>query len=169
LLDVPGIDEDFAINGLELVGTWSEHLYDDLWSLPWWRELVVVLVVLDEVEDQVSDVEGPTPHSMVVVLSQRLLVLSQAEEGNVARFIRLVHGILKGCLGFLFVVCPDPWRSVVEVGWEDSLGTIDHEEWCVAGGLARGCPRAPEHRGKLYDPSSAKLVQPVEDPRLEAL
>ena len=28
---------------------------------------------------------------------------------------------------------------------------------------------APEHRGKLRDPSSTKLVQPVEDPRLEAL
>ena len=89
---------------------------------------MVILVALDEVEYQVSDVEGPTPHPTVVVLAQRLLVLSQAEEGNVARFIRLVHGILKGCLGFLFVVCPDPWRSVVEVGREDGFGAIDHEK-----------------------------------------
>ena len=62
-----------------------------------------------------------------------------------------------------------PWCSIVEVGWEDSLRTIDHEEWCVAGGLARGHPQALEHRGKICDPSSAKLVQLVEDPSLEAL
>ena len=87
MLGVPCIDEDLAVDGLELIGAWPEHLRDDIRSLPRWRELVVVLVALDEVEDQVSDVEGPTPHSMVVVLSQRLLVLSQAEEGDVARFI----------------------------------------------------------------------------------
>ena len=40
MLDVPGIDEDFTVDGLELVGAWSEHLRDDVWSLPWWRELV---------------------------------------------------------------------------------------------------------------------------------
>ena len=74
-----------------------------------------------------------------------------------------------GCLGSLFVVCSDPWRSIVEVGWEDGLGTIDHEEWHVADGPARGRPQALEHCGMLCDPSSAKLVQPVEDPRLKAL
>ena len=35
---------------LELMGAWSEHLHDDIWSLPWWRELVTVLVSLDKVE-----------------------------------------------------------------------------------------------------------------------
>ena len=50
LLDVPGIGEDFAINGLELVGARPEHLRDDVRSLPRWRELVAVLVALDEAE-----------------------------------------------------------------------------------------------------------------------
>ena len=45
------------------------------------------LDALDEVEDQVSDVEGSTPHSLAMVPSQCLLVLGQAEEGNVVRFI----------------------------------------------------------------------------------
>ena len=85
------------------------------------------------------------------------------------RFVRLVHGILEGRLSSLFVVHPNPWRSIVKVGREDSLGTIDHEEWHVAGGPAGGRPQAPEHHGKLHDPSSAKLVQPVKDPRFEAL
>ena len=74
-----------------------------------------------------------------------------------------------GCLGSLFVVCSDSWCSIVEVRWEDGLRTVDHEEGCVAGGLAGGHPRALEHRGELRDLLFAKLVQPVEDPRLEAL
>ena len=74
-----------------------------------------------------------------------------------------------GCLGSLFVICFDTWCSIVEVSWEDGLGTIDHEERCVAGGPTRSCPKAPEHRRELGDPACAELVQLVEDPRLEAL
>ena len=100
---------------------------------------------------------------------QRLLVLGRAEERDVTCFIQLIHGILEGRLGSLFVVRPDPWRSIVEVAQEDSLRTIDHEEWGVASGPAGGHPQALEHRGKFRDPSSPKLVQLIEDPRLEAL
>ena len=67
MFDVPGVDEYFAIDGPELVGAWSEHLRDDVWSLPWRRELVVVLVALDEAEHQVLDIEGLAPHTVVVV------------------------------------------------------------------------------------------------------
>ena len=48
---------------------------------------MAVLVTLDEAEQQVPDVEGLTSHSTAVVPSQCLLVLSRAEEGNVACFI----------------------------------------------------------------------------------
>ena len=123
---------------------------------------MVVLVALDEAEHQVPNVEGSTPYSTAMVMAQSLLVLGQAEEGNIACFIQLVHGILEGYLGSLFVVHPNPRCSIVEVGREDSLGTVDHEEWCVADGLTRGCPQAPEHRGKFRDPSSTKLAQSVE-------
>ena len=41
---------------------------------------MAILAALDEAEDQVSDVEGLTPHLMVVVLGR-------AEEGNVACFV----------------------------------------------------------------------------------
>ena len=106
---------------LSFVGAWPKHLCDDVWSLPRWRELVAVLVALDEANHQVSDIEGLTPHSTAVVLAQCLLVLGQVEEGDVARFIQLVHGVLVGCLGSLFIVCSDPWCSIVEVNWEDDL------------------------------------------------
>ena len=140
MFDVPGVDEDFTVDGPKLIGAWSEHLYDDVRSLPRRRELVEVLVALDEAEHQVPDVEGPTPHSTAMVPTQCLLVLSRAEEGNVVRLVELIHGILEGCLGSLLVVRPDPRRSIIEVGWEVSLGTMDHEEWRVAGGPARGHP-----------------------------
>ena len=50
MFDVPGIDEDFVIDGPKLVGAWSEHLRNDIRSLPRRRELVAVLVALDEAE-----------------------------------------------------------------------------------------------------------------------
>ena len=71
----------------ELVGVWTEHLPDDAQSLLRRGELVVVLAALDEAERQAPDVEGPTPHSTVVVPAQCLLVLGRAKEGNVMRFI----------------------------------------------------------------------------------
>ena len=101
---------------------------------------MVVLVALYETKDQVPDVEGSAPHPSAVVPSQRLLVLGRAEEGNVVSFIQLVHGVLARCLGSLFVVCSNSWCSIVKVYWENGLGTVDHEERCVAGGPARSCP-----------------------------
>jgi len=69
---------------------------------------VAVLIALDDMEYQVPNVEGLIPHSTAVVPAQRLLVLGQAEEGNIMCFIKLVHGMLEGRLGSLFIVRPDP-------------------------------------------------------------
>ena len=88
---------------------------------------MAVLVALHKAENEVPNVEGSVPHPLAVLPSQCLLVLGRVEEGDITCFIQLVHGILMGCLGSLFMVCPDPWRSIVEVGWEDSPRTIDHE------------------------------------------
>ena len=101
---------------------------------------MAIFVAMYEVKDKVPNVEGSVPHPSTVVPSQRLLVLGRAEEGDVTRFVQLVLGVLMGCLGSLFVVCSDPWHSIVEVGWQDGLGTVDHEERRVAGGSARSCP-----------------------------
>ena len=58
-----------------------------MYDLSHGRELVAALVALDEVEHQVPNVKRLTPHSTAVVPAQRLLVLGQAEEGNIAHFI----------------------------------------------------------------------------------
>ena len=106
---------------------------------------MAILVALYETKDQVPDVEGSASHPSIVVPSQCLLVLGRAKEDDIMSFIQLVHGVLVGCLGSLFVIHPDPWRSIVEVGWEDDLRTVDHEERRVAGGLAGGCSQALEY------------------------
>ena len=101
---------------------------------------MAVLVALYEAENKVPNVEGSVLHPSAVVPSQRLLVLGRVEEGDIVGFIQLVHGILVGSLDSLFIVCPDPWRSIVEVGWEDGLRTIDYEEGRVAGGSTGSWP-----------------------------
>ena len=93
---IKGIGEDFTVSCLQLVGAWSEHFQDDVQSLPRQREFVAVLVALDEVEHQVADVECPTPYAAAAVPTQRLLVLGRTEEGDIACFIQLVHGIFQG-------------------------------------------------------------------------
>ena len=80
------------------------------------RELVMGFVALDEVEYHVPDVVGPTPHPTAMVVAQRLLVLGRAEEGNIADLIELIHGVFRGRLGTLRVICSDPRCSIVKVG-----------------------------------------------------
>ena len=64
---------------------------------------MVVLVALDEAEHQVLDAKGPTLHSTAMVPTQCLLILDRAEEGNVACFIKLIHGVIQRRLGSLLV------------------------------------------------------------------
>ena len=72
MLNLPGVGEDLAVDGFQLVGAWVEYFRDDVRPLPGRGELVAVLVALDEAEDQVPDVEGLTPHSSAVIPSQHL-------------------------------------------------------------------------------------------------
>ena len=87
MFDVPGVGEDLVVDGFQPVGAWAKYFRDDVGPFPGRGEFVVVLVALHEMEDEVFDVEGSTPHPSAVVPSWRLLVLSRTEEGDVAGFI----------------------------------------------------------------------------------
>ena len=52
------------------------------------------------------------------------------------------------------------WRNQVE---------LPDREGHVSDGSTGSCPKAPEYRGELGNPPCIDLVQPVEDPGLEAL
>ena len=75
MFDVPGVGEDLAVDGFQLVGAWSEFFHDDVRPLLGWGELVAIFVALYEVEDKVPNVEGSVPHLSTVVPLQCLLVL----------------------------------------------------------------------------------------------
>ena len=87
MLNVPGVGEDLTVDGFQLVGAWAKYFRDDVGPFPRRGEFVAVLVALHKTKDEVSNVEDSTLHPSAVVLSQRLLVLSRTEEGNVAGFI----------------------------------------------------------------------------------
>jgi hypothetical protein len=91
------------------------------------------------------------------------------EQGNVTCFLQQMHDVLKGGLVPLIVARSDPWRSIHQVSGKDGLGSIDHEKGHEACRSTQGRSQTPEDRREFRDPSTAKLIQPIEDPWLEAL
>jgi len=73
-----------------------------------------------------------------VVPAQRSLVLGRAEEGNVACFIELIHGVVEGRFGSLLIICPNTRHSIVEVSWEDHV--VHALDLPVRAGLRHGGP-----------------------------
>ena len=69
MLNVPGVGEDLAVDGFQLVGAWLKYFRDDVGPLLGRGELVMVLVALHEVENQVPDIEGSVPHPSAMVLA----------------------------------------------------------------------------------------------------
>ena len=67
MFDVPCVGEDLAVDGFQLVGTWTEYFRDDVWPFPGWGELVAVLVALYLAENKVPDVEGSVSHPSAMV------------------------------------------------------------------------------------------------------
>jgi hypothetical protein len=60
---------------------------------------VMTLIALDEAENQVTDIEGSSLDSTVVVPVQCSLVLGRVEEGDVAGLVRLIQGVFEELLG----------------------------------------------------------------------
>ena len=48
MLNVPGVGEDLAVDGFQLVGAWLEYFRNDVQPLLGWGELVAFLVALHE-------------------------------------------------------------------------------------------------------------------------
>ena len=67
LFDVPGVGEDLAVDGFQLVGTWTEYFHDDVWPFLGWGELMAVLVALYKAENKVPDTKGSVPYPSAVV------------------------------------------------------------------------------------------------------
>ena len=55
----------------------------------------------------------------------------------------------------LLVECQDPQGPVLDLMWEDGFGSVDKEEWGLAGGLSHGGADGPQHGLELIDPTPA--------------
>jgi hypothetical protein len=69
VFDVPSIGDDSAVFVSDLECSRSEYLVNDEWPLPWRRDLVLILAILNSLEDQVSDLELMATHVTLVVAS----------------------------------------------------------------------------------------------------
>jgi hypothetical protein len=69
VFDVPSVGDDSAVFVSDLECSRSEYLVNDEWPLPWGRDLVLILAILNSLEDQVSDLELMATHVTLVVAS----------------------------------------------------------------------------------------------------
>jgi hypothetical protein len=67
MLHVPGVGYSLPFTPLKWIGRWANYFRDDEGSLPWGRELVHTVSLLDASEDKVANVEGGLLNIAIVV------------------------------------------------------------------------------------------------------
>ena len=67
MLNVPGVGEDLAFDGFQPVHAWAKYFHDDVGPFLGRGEFVAIHVALHKTKDEVSDVEGSTPHLSAMV------------------------------------------------------------------------------------------------------
>ena len=85
---------------------------------------------------------------------------------GLVKFVECISPIF---LCFHFIIRQDSRCSIVEVGRQDGLSAIYHEERCKVGGLVRSRPQALEHSRYLPRPLSHKFVEPIKDAGFKGL
>ena len=89
---------------------------------------MLACLLLDEAEDEVTLAERERLDLLAVVVPQTLLVDGRAAERQEAGFFEQVDTIFAGLSGFGFGVHRDARRVELDVGRDDSFGSVDEEE-----------------------------------------
>jgi hypothetical protein len=67
MLHVPRVGYSLPVTPLKTIGRWANYFRDDEGSLPWGRELVHAVSLLDVSEDEVANVERGLLNILMVV------------------------------------------------------------------------------------------------------
>jgi hypothetical protein len=67
MLHVPGVGHPLLVTPLKPIGRWANYFCDDAGSLPWCRELVHAVSLLNASEDEVANVKGGPLNIAIVV------------------------------------------------------------------------------------------------------
>jgi hypothetical protein len=67
MFHIPGVGYSFPAAPLESICSRADNFYDDEGSLPWGRELVHVVGLLDASKDEVANIEGGFPNAAIMI------------------------------------------------------------------------------------------------------
>ena len=113
------------------------------------RPLLLVVLLLDKLEDEVSLAEREGLDLLAVAMPQALLIDGGLAKGQKACFFEQVDAVFTGFLGLGFCVHYDSWRVELDVGWDDSFCSIDEEEQGEPGRPVWRCSETPEDGRQL--------------------
>jgi hypothetical protein len=116
MLHIPRVGYPLPVTPLKPIGQWADYFRDDEGSLPWGRELVHAVSLLNASEDEVANVEGGLLNIAIVVATQLLVVTSLPHDSGESLFFETVEVDATCLLGLSFLVELNSWSSEGDVG-----------------------------------------------------
>jgi len=137
VLDVPCVLDWHPLLSLQARGAGPGNMNNFERALPHGRELVQPLPGENPPEHEVSYLESSGADVAAVISPQCLLVPRRLQRGFSATFlpqheVHPPHGVL-----LRLIECQDPRGATSDLVREDSLRSVDEEEWGLAGRLGR--------------------------------
>jgi hypothetical protein len=98
------------------IGRRANYFRDDEGSLPWGRELVHAVSLLDASEDEVANVEGGLLNIAIVVATKLLVVTGLPHDSGESLFFETIVVDATCLLSLSFLVELNSWSSEGDVG-----------------------------------------------------
>jgi hypothetical protein len=116
VIDIPGslaVELAIAVDIDEVVGIIAKHSHDGEWPLPWKRELVHALPVLDESQEEIALLEAASVDLAAMVAMESLLVDRRTRASKVTCLVDDVEPVLASDFVACLRVVDDSRRFVL--------------------------------------------------------